>query len=164
MKPRRAHSQVQASAAARAAVRALALALLVGVPIARAADPARGPTPRAAARASEGESVVLNFVNADLEAVVRAVGQFTGRTFVIDPRVKGSLTLVTERPVTRQQAFEELLSALRLQGFTLVESSEAGGVARILPEPDAKLQGRRVAPPPSPPPPSDPVSTPLFRL
>jgi len=34
--------------------------------------------------------VVLNFVNADLEAVVRAIGQFTGRTFVIDPRVKAA--------------------------------------------------------------------------
>ena len=164
MKPRRAHSQVQAGAAARAAVRALALALLVGVPIARAADPARGPTPRAAARASEGESVVLNFVNADLEAVVRAVGQFTGRTFVIDPRVKGTLTLVTERPVTRQQAFEELLSALRLQGFTLVESNEGGGVARILPEADAKLQGGRVVTPAGYAPRGDQVLTQVFRL
>ncbi|TMH76998.1 MAG: type II secretion system protein GspD [Betaproteobacteria bacterium] len=164
MKPRRAHSQVQAGAAARAAVRALALALLVGVPIARAADPARGPTPRAAARASEGESVVLNFVNADLEAVVRAVGQFTGRTFVIDPRVKGTLTLVTERPVTRQQAFEQLLSALRLQGFTLVESNEGGGVARILPEADAKLQGGRVVTPAGYAPRGDQVLTQVFRL
>src|SRR6266853_5374947 len=164
MKPRRAHLQVQAGAAARATVRALALALLVGVPIARAADPARGPTPRAAARASEGESVVLNFVNADLEAVVRAVGQFTGRTFVIDPRVKGSLTLVTERPVTRQQAFEELLSALRLQGFTLVESSEAGAVARILPEADPKLQRGRVVTPATATPRGDQVVTQVFRL
>src|ERR1700730_849659 len=157
MKPRRAHLQVQAGAAAHAALRALALALLVGVPVARAADPARAPTPRAAARTSEGESVVLNFVNADLEAVVRAVGQFTGRTFVIDPRVKGTLTLVTERPVTRQQAFEELLSALRLQGFTMVESSEPGGVARVLPEADAKLQGGRVITPPSTAPRGDQV-------
>jgi general secretion pathway protein D len=164
MKPRRAHSQVQAGAAARAAVRALALALLIGVPIARAADPARAPTPRAAARASEGESVVLNFVNADLEAVVRAVGQFTGRTFVIDPRVKGTLTLVTERPVTRQQAFEQLLSALRLQGFTLVESNEGGGVARILPEADAKLQGGRVVTPAGYAPRGDQVLTQVFRL
>jgi general secretion pathway protein D len=164
MKPRRAHLQVQAGAAAHAALRALALALLVGVPVARAADPARAPTPRAAARASEGESVVLNFVNADLEAVVRAVGQFTGRTFVIDPRVKGTLTLVTERPVTRQQAFEELLSALRLQGFTLVESSEAGGVARILPEADAKLQGGRVVTPAGYAPRGDQVLTQVFRL
>src|ERR1700752_4704088 len=61
------------------------------------------------------ETVMLNFVSADLEAVVRAIGQFTNRTFVIDPRVKGTINLVTERPVTKQQAYEQLLSALRLQ-------------------------------------------------
>ena len=51
--------------------------------------------------AATGESVMLNFVNADIDAVVRAIGQFTNRTFVVDPRVKGTLSLVTERPVTR---------------------------------------------------------------
>jgi len=75
------------------------------------------------------------------------------------------LTLVTERPVTRQQAFDELLSALRLQGFTMVESTEPGGVARILPEADAKLQGGRVVTPPATTPPrGDQVVTQVFRL
>jgi general secretion pathway protein D len=77
---------------------------------------------------------MLNFVNADIDAVVRAIGQFTNRTFVVDPRVKGTLSLVTERPVTREQAYEQLLTALRLQGFTIVQT---GNVARVLPEADA---------------------------
>jgi general secretion pathway protein D len=142
-----------------------ALTLLgTGAPAARAADPDPPAKPRATQRAGGEETVVLNFVNADLEAVVRAVGQFTGRTFVIDPRVKGTLTLVTERPVTRQRAFEELLSALRLQGFTLVESSEPGGVARVLPEADAKLQGGRVVTPSTGAPRGDQVVTQVFRL
>jgi general secretion pathway protein D len=146
---------------ASAAATLTALALLVGAGAARAADPIATPAPRT----GNDNTVVLNFVNADLEAVVRAVGQFTGRTFVIDPRVKGTLTLVTERPVTREQAFEELLSALRLQGFTLVESSEPGGVARILPEADAKLQGGRVVTPPTGTAPrGDQVLTQVFRL
>jgi general secretion pathway protein D len=148
----------------RLAVRICALALLAGgVVPARAADAGGAQTP-GAARHGGGKSVVLNFVNADLEAVVRAVGQITGRTFVIDPRVKGTLTLVTERPVTRQQAFEELLSALRLQGFTLVDPSEPGGVARILPEADAKLQGGRVVTPAAGTPRGDQVLTQVFRL
>jgi len=142
-------------------------ALLAGaVGVVRAAEPAGNATqqtPAAGVQRTDG-TVVLNFVNADLEAVVRAVGQFTGRTFVIDPRVKGTLTLVTERPVTRQQAFEELLSALRLQGFTLVESPEPGGVARILPEADAKLQGGRVVTPSNGAPRGDQVVTQVFRL
>ncbi|HEU0200772.1 MAG TPA: type II secretion system protein GspD, partial [Burkholderiaceae bacterium] len=105
------------------------------------------------------ETVMLNFVNADLEAVVRAIGQFTNRAFVVDPRVKGSLNLVTERPVTRQQAYEQLLSALRLQGFTIVESPQPGGIARIVPEADAKLQGGRVIAPERTPPRGDQVVT-----
>jgi general secretion pathway protein D len=110
------------------------------------------------------ETVMLNFVNADLEAVVRAIGQFTNRTFVIDPRVKGTVNLVTERPVTKQQAYEQLLSALRLQGFTIVESGQPGGVARILPEADAKLQGGRVVQPEQAVPRGDQIVTQVFRL
>ena len=129
------------------------------------AAPAAGPQAAAtpAARSTE-DPVTLNFVNADIEAVVRAIGQYTGRTFVIDPRVKGTLTLVTERPVTRRQAYEELLSALRLQGFTLVESPEAGGVARVVLEADAKLQGGRVLSSDTTPPRGDQIVTQVFRL
>jgi len=167
MRRPRAHAQSSAAATGGPAACVCALALLVAIGPARPADPAPGhpaPVNGTAAPRAGGDSVVLNFVNADLEAVVRAVGQFTGRTFVIDPRVKGTLTLVTERPVTRQQAFEELLSALRLQGFTMVESSEAGGVARVLPEADAKLQGGRVITPPATAPRGDQVVTQVFRL
>jgi len=136
---------------------------------ARATAPAPAVAPPAAAPAAAGvrssdEGVTLNFVNADIEAVVRAIGQYTGRTFVIDPRVKGTMTLVTERPVTRRQAYEELLSALRLQGYTLVESADAGGVARVLLEADAKLQGGRVTSSPAAMPRGDQVVTQVFRL
>lgn len=107
------------------------------------------------------DSVLLNFVNADIDAVVRAIGQFTGRTFVIDPRVKGTLSLSTERPVTRQQAYDQLLTALRLQGFTIVQT---GNVARVVPEADAKLQGGTVIGPSKTPPSGDQLVTQVFRL
>ena len=51
-----------------------------------------------------GEPVTLNFVNAEIEAVARAVGVMTGRNMVIDPRVKGTLNMTTERPVSVQAA------------------------------------------------------------
>jgi len=142
---------------------AAAAALLCGLAL---AGPAADPGAAASANAGKGleDQVTLNFVNADVEAVVRAIGQYTGRTFVIDPRVKGTMTLVTEHPVTRRQAYEELLSALRLQGFTLVESPDAGGVARVLLEADAKLQGGRVLAPSSAPVRGDQVITQVFRL
>ena len=145
----------------RALIAAVSAALLLppGAPL--LAQPAGTP----AAPAGKGDdNVQLNFVNSDLEAAVRAVGQITGRNFVIDPRVKGTLTLVTERPVTRQQAYEQLLAALRLQGFTIVESGTPGGVSRIVPEADAKLQGGRVVAPATAAPRGDQIVTQVFRL
>jgi general secretion pathway protein D len=114
-----------------------------------------------ASPAATGEPVMLNFVNADIDAVVRAIGQYTNRTFVVDPRVKGTLSLVTERPVTREQAYEQLLTALRLQGFTIVQT---GNVARVLPEADAKLQGGAVVSPQAAAPRGDQLVTQVFRL
>jgi len=84
------------------------------------------------------DRVTLNFVNADLDAVVRAVSHFTGRTFVIDPRVKGTLSLQSEKPMSRSQALAALTAALRLQGFAVVE---VGTISRVVPEADAKFQG-----------------------
>ncbi|NYH97252.1 type II secretion system secretin GspD [Cupriavidus plantarum] len=84
------------------------------------------------------DQVVLNFVNADLDSVVKAVGQATGKNFVIDPRVKGTVNLVTEQPVSRAQALETLGSVLRMQGYAMVESN---GFTKVVPEADAKLQG-----------------------
>ena len=93
-----------------------------------------------AARAAD-DPVTLNFVNADVDAVVRAVAEITGKTFVVDPKVKGTVNIVSSRPVPRSLVVPTLLSALRLQGFTAVE---ADGVVKIVPEADAKLQGGAV--------------------
>ncbi|MCS6944853.1 MAG: type II secretion system secretin GspD [Sutterellaceae bacterium] len=150
-------------AAARPVVLAVVAALATpAAPLSAQTGSPRPPAPRPKPQAEE--TVMLNFVGADLEAVIRAIGQFTGRTFVIDPRVKGTINLVTERPVTKQQAYEQLLSALRLQGFTIVEPAQPGGVARILPEADAKLQGGRVVPPEQAAPRGDQIVTQVFRL
>lgn len=148
-----------------ACVRGLIVALsvvLAAAPTGAQAQGAGSATAGPAKGANDG--VMLNFVNAELEAAVRAVGQYTGRQFVIDPRVRGTLTLVTERPVTKQQAYEQLLAALRLQGFTIVEPARADGIARIVPEADAKLQGGPVVVPSAAPPRGDQVVTQVFRL
>ncbi len=88
--------------------------------------------------AAAQERVTLNFANTEIDAVVRAVAQFTGKTFIVDPRVKGTLNLTIEQPLSADQAMAALSAALRLQGVALVES---GGVVRVVPEADAKLQG-----------------------
>ncbi|NYT86005.1 type II secretion system secretin GspD [Pollutimonas harenae] len=93
---------------------------------------------------SPGEQTMLNFVEADLQGVVRALARFTGHNFVVDPRVKGQLTLVSEAPVDPDTAYTMLLSALRMQGFAVVD---VDGVSRVVPEADAKLLGAPVAGP-----------------
>ena len=79
----------------------------------------------------------LNFVDADIESVIAAVGDYTNTTFIIDPRVKGTVTLVSERPLTKAQAFQLLTSVLRLRGYTVVTGN---GYTKVVPEADAKLQ------------------------
>ncbi|HUH95615.1 MAG TPA: type II secretion system secretin GspD [Casimicrobiaceae bacterium] len=86
------------------------------------------------ARAAD-EPVTLNFVNADIEAVVKAVAEMTGRNFVLDPRVKGVINIISARPISRELVYPTLLSALRLQGYAAVETD---GITKIVPEADAK--------------------------
>jgi general secretion pathway protein D len=89
------------------------------------------------ALAQEGSGAALNFVNADMESVIKAVGHYTGMTFIVDPRVKGTMSLVSERSLTKAQAFALLTSQLRLQGYAVVTGD---GFAKVVPEAEAKLQ------------------------
>lgn len=86
---------------------------------------------------ARSDRYALNFVNADIGAVVRAIGSFTNQTYVVDPRVRGTISLVSPEPLSKEDSRNALLAALRLQGFTIVES---GGVAKVVPENDAKIQ------------------------
>ncbi|CDS53766.1 General secretion pathway protein D [Polaromonas sp. CG9_12] len=95
-----------------------------------------------AAAGKRGEAITLNFVNANIDAVARTMATLTGRNVVVDPRVKGTITLTTERPVSPAVAYSQFLAILRLQGFTVVN---AAGLDKIVPEADAKLQGGAVS-------------------
>ena len=85
--------------------------------------------------------VTLNFSNAEIESVARTISAITGRNVVLDSRAKGTISIQSERPVTAAQAVNQFAAALRLQGFALVET---GGIYKVVPEADAKLQARVV--------------------
>ena len=87
------------------------------------------------------EPLTLNFVNAEIESVARTLATLLRHNLVVDPRVKGTINLSTETPVTPAQAWQQFLAVIRLQGFAVVE---AQGLYKILPEADAKLQGGSV--------------------
>jgi general secretion pathway protein D len=103
----------------------------------------------------------LNFANTDIEAVARAMADFTGRTIIVDPRVKGTVTLTVDQPVSAAQALATLSAALRMQNIALVDS---GGVIRIVPEADARLQGGPVSTGAPPTGRGDEMVTQVFRL
>jgi len=131
-------SRVRCGPAASCAL-ALAVLALACASIAPAGAQTRTKTPKQAARtAAPEERVSLNFVNAEAESVLRAMGQYLKRDFVLDPRVKGPITLTTDQPVTRAEAYRLLLTSLRFAGFTIVEN---GGIYKVLPEADAKFAG-----------------------
>ena len=91
----------------------------------------RRPTPSAAQPRVAAQPVTLNFVNADIEAVTRAMAAMLNQQFVVDPRVKGTITLYSEQPLSPREAYLNYLAALRGLGFTVVESRRpAEGRAR----------------------------------
>ena len=89
------------------------------------------------AKRSANGDLTINLVNADIASAVQAVAAATGRNFIVDPRVKGQVTIQFEKPVPPQKVFQALLTQLRLAGFAVVEHD---GVFQVVPEADAKLQ------------------------
>ena len=87
-----------------------------------------------ASAAAVRDEVSLNFVNADIEAAIKVMSELSGRMFVIDPRVKGSVSIVSTAPVSRASAYEVFLAALRTQGYAVIETD---GGARVVPVADA---------------------------
>jgi general secretion pathway protein D len=88
------------------------------------------------------EPVTLNFVNAEIDAVARTLATLSGHNVVVDPRVKGTMTLSSTVAVPPAQALRLFASQLRTQGFALVESA---GLYTVIPEAEAKLQSSAVS-------------------
>lgn len=87
-------------------------------------------------QAASGAGFTFNFQDTEIQAVVRTIAQLTGRNFLLDPRVKGKVTISSSRPVSRSAAYEIFLAALKAEGLAAVEGP--GGVTRIVPEGQAK--------------------------
>ena len=81
--------------------------------------------------------VTLNFVNAEIEGVARAMAAILDRQILVDPRVKGTITLYSDQPMSTRSAYQNFLAALRGQGFSVVD---VAGLLKIVPEAEAKLQ------------------------
>ncbi|WP_130429837.1 type II secretion system secretin GspD [Rivibacter subsaxonicus] len=132
----RAPSRSLSARAATASQRLSALGLAAALTLASLPVPAQPQAGRDRLTQAR-EPVTLNFVNAEIDGVARAVGAILERQIVVDPRVKGQITLYSEQAVTPREAYLNFLAALRGLGFAVVES---GGLLKVVPEAEAKLQ------------------------
>jgi len=87
------------------------------------------------AAAPAKESLTLNFNETDISAVIAAVSQMTGRNFVVDPRVKGKVTVISNHGMSPDEVFQVFLSILKIHGYALIPGPQ---VSKIVPEVNAK--------------------------
>lgn len=83
-------------------------------------------------------SVTLNLKDADIGALIGTVAEVTGTNFIVDPRVKGKVTVVSSRPMESDEVYQVFLSILKVHGFAAVPS---GSVVKIVPDVNAKSEG-----------------------
>lgn len=95
----------------------------------------------AALSASAQVAIELNFVDARIDAVASSVGAMVGKNVVVDPKIKGVMTLVSDSPVSPAVALAQLQAALRMHGYAMVDS---GAVLKVVPEAEAKSHASKV--------------------
>jgi len=79
--------------------------------------------------------ITLNFADADISTVIEAVSKFTGQNFIVDPRVKGKVTIISQRPMNADQVYQVFLSVLKVHGFAAIPGPD---VVKIVPDVNAK--------------------------
>ncbi len=90
-----------------------------------------------AGAAAQQASITPNYKDADIRQVIEAVGEVTGKNFVLDPRVKAQVTMLSASPMSPDAFYETFLSILQVYGFVAVPS---GDVIKILPDANARQQ------------------------
>ncbi|MEE4185132.1 MAG: type II secretion system secretin GspD [Gammaproteobacteria bacterium] len=80
-------------------------------------------------------TITPNYKDADLEQVIEAVGAVTGQNFIIDPRVKAQVTMISSTAMSPEAFYEAFLSILQVYGYVAVPS---GDVIKILPDANAR--------------------------
>jgi general secretion pathway protein D len=107
---------------------------------------------------SAQDQQVLNFRDADIRAMIDDISMMTGKTFILDPRVQGKITIISREPVPTGDVFELFLSSLRVYGFSAVPTKT--GAYKIVPD-EAAVTDRTLTGPDAP---DDALVTEVFRL
>jgi general secretion pathway protein D len=122
----------------RPAWRCLALACALSilmVPAARAAPPGAPQMPSRGKPSEEGATITPNYKDADINQIIQAVGEVTGKNFIIDPRVNAKVTMLSSTPMSPEAFYQAFLSVLQVYGYAAVP---AGKVVKIIPNTDVR--------------------------
>ena len=103
-----------------AAVAALALTMVVPL----------SPANAQSAEPNQANESTLNLDNADIRTLIETVATRTGRSFIVDPRVKANVTVILSESIDDDELYELFLSVLAVHGFAAVE---AGSLIKIVP-------------------------------
>lgn len=100
-------------------------------------DPPPGITP------VDTDKVTLNFRDMDINALIESVSKVTGKNFIVDPRVRARVTVISAQPMSPQKLYDVFLSILQVNGFAAVP---AGDIIKIVPEINARSDNQPVNP------------------
>ena len=84
---------------------------------------------------SQQATITPNYKEADIRQIVEAVGEVTGRNFIIDPRVNAKVTMLSSTPMSAEAFYEAFLSILQVHGYVAVTS---GDLIKIVPDATAR--------------------------
>ncbi len=87
------------------------------------------------AQSAQEQTWQINFKDSDIQEVIKFVADVTGKTVIIDPRVKGKVKVISTSALTKQELYDLFLSVLETQGFTAIE---VGDIVRVIPRKDAR--------------------------
>ena len=88
--------------------------------------------------ANNDNMVNIDFKDADIKVVIRAIAELSGKNFIIDDKVKGKVTIVSPRKVTKEEAMKVFESTMEVYGYSLIE---AGAVIKVIPVTEARQRG-----------------------
>lgn len=82
------------------------------------------------------DGITLNMKDVAIETFIEDIGRLTGKTFIISPRVKGNITVISQHPMTEEEVYQTFLSVLRVQNFSAIE--DGSEVVKIVADSEAK--------------------------
>lgn len=115
-------------------LRIAVILLLLLIPAAPFVGPAAADTPGSGTFGEDDRRITFHFQNEDIRVFIRFVSELTGRNFLVDPRVRGTVTVISPARISAADVYAVFLSVLDVHGFTVVD---AGAATKILPSADA---------------------------